>query len=305
MSILLAVAVLAAGLAVWSRLAPEAWYRAGIQLERRLSGLRSEAAVVEGLRIPYCTGGQGEPLLLIHGFAGDRDNFTRIARYLTPHYRLIIPDLPGFGEAARAPEAGYMMTDQVRRLHGLLTQLGIGHVHVGGNSMGGFLAAQYAATHPELVRSVWLLDPAGTLKAYDQPLIHHYEATGEMPLLLQDPRQFDTLIDATTTVRPWLPGFARRALGLRAARDYTLHCELMRQMRISPLLDEQFRAIPAPALVVWGEQDRVLNPEAAGPTAALFRDASIRIMPGIGHLPMLEDPRSTAADYLAWRQTKS
>ena len=75
--------------------------------------------------MPYLEGGQGEPLVLIHGFSADKDNFTRVARFLTPHYRVICPDLPGFGDATRDPSARHGIADQVTRLKAFLGALGI------------------------------------------------------------------------------------------------------------------------------------------------------------------------------------
>ena len=61
--------------------------------QRRRSGLtRKEITISGGLRYAYLEGGQGEPLLMLHGFGANKDNFTPIARYLVPHYRVIIPD---------------------------------------------------------------------------------------------------------------------------------------------------------------------------------------------------------------------
>ena len=167
-----------------SIVAPEAFTALGLLLERRRSGLRTRHAMVDGFDIPYLEGGTGEVLLLIHGFGGDKDNFTRIARFLTPHYHVLIPDLPGFGDASRDPAASYGMADQVARVHGLLTQLGIARCHIGGNSMGGFIAAQFAVPYGHMVQSLWLLDPAGTAASHSSPTMLHYQATGENPLLV-------------------------------------------------------------------------------------------------------------------------
>ena len=155
-------AALLMALVLFDRLAPMAAARVGLALERLRSGLRLRRAGVAGADMPYLEGGKGEPLVLLHGFAGDKDNFTRIARFLTPHYRVICPDLAGFGDAARDPQAGHSIPEQAERLRALLDRIAPGKVHLGGNSMGGFIAAQFAAAWPERVASLWLLDAAGT-----------------------------------------------------------------------------------------------------------------------------------------------
>ena len=134
-----------AALILAARLAPVRMLALGLALERRISGLTLKSARVDGFDLPYLEGGKGEVLVLIHGFGGDKDNFTRIARFLTPHYRVLIPDLPGFGDATRRLDAGYGMDEQTDRISVFLGQLGLDRVYLGGNSMGGFIASLYAA----------------------------------------------------------------------------------------------------------------------------------------------------------------
>jgi pimeloyl-ACP methyl ester carboxylesterase len=274
----------------------------GLWCDRRLSGLALRRAQVDGFDMPYLEGGKGEVLLLIHGFGGDKDNFTRIARFLTPHYRVIIPDLPGFGDATRNPKASYTMAEQVGRIHGLVTQLGITRLHLGGNSMGGFIAAQFCAPYGHMVGSLWLLDAAGTFASHNSPTLQHYEKTGKNPLLVEKVDDFNDTIRATTRKTPFLPGFVRQTLGRRAVADFALHTRIMRQLSDSPLLENTFQPMPTPALIVWGEEDQILNPAGAEAFRLLFPRSQVIIMPGIGHLPMAEAPQQSARDYLAFRK---
>lgn len=299
---LAALAFFAAALLLFDRIAPITAARLGLALEQRRSGLRLRQGSAEGLAMPYLEGGRGAPLVLVHGFAGDKDNFTRVARFLTPHYRVIIPDIPGFGDAARDPGASYLMTDQARRLAALLDQVAPGPVHLGGNSMGGFIAAQFAAMYPQRVASLWLLDAAGTAASHSSDVLRHYEATGEMPLLVEREQDFNTLVAACTAKEPFLPHCVRVLLGRRGAADFALHTELMKQLKDAPLLEPQPGCSAIPTLIVWGEQDRILHPDGAASFAALFPRSRIIMMPGTGHLPMVEKPRQVARDYLAFRR---
>lgn len=296
-------AALLMALVLFDRLAPMAAARAGIALERLRSGLRLRQASVPGFSMPYLEGGKGDTLVLVHGFAGDKDNFTRVARFLTPHYRVICPDLPGFGEAGRDPQAGYGMAEQAERLRALLDQIAPGKVHLGGNSMGGFIAAQFAAAYPERVASLWLLDAAGTQASHSSALLQQYEASGAMPLLVREEQEYAALLDACTHERPFLPHSVQTALGRRAAADFALHTAIMRRLADSPLLQPQPQYAAIPALVVWGEQDRILHPSGAAAFAALFPRSRTVMMPGVGHLPMVEQPGQTARDYLAFRRS--
>jgi pimeloyl-ACP methyl ester carboxylesterase len=290
-------------LILFDRLAPIATGRAGLRLERRRSGLSESHAQIPGFRIPYLQGGpsDGEVLLLIHGFGGDKDNFTRMARFLTPHYRVICPDLPGFGDASRDLSADYRMADQVERMRVLLDQLGIKKIHLGGNSMGGFIAAQFCASYPERVASLWLLDAAGTAASHDSAVLHHYLLTGEMPLLLRTEQDFAALMQATTHRPPFLPYSVRTLLARRAIADYALHSRIMPQLVESPLLETQYRSLPTPCLITWGAEDLILNPAGTESFRVLFPNSQVDMMPGVGHVPMLEAPKQSAMRYLSFR----
>ncbi|HEU4777919.1 MAG TPA: alpha/beta hydrolase [Telluria sp.] len=290
-----------AALFLAARVAPVGMLAAGLWLERRIGGLSTRTMRVDGFDMPYLEGGTGEVLLLIHGFGGDKDNFTRIARFLTPHYRVIIPDLPGFGDATRDPKASYAMADQVARIHGFIKQLGIERLHLGGNSMGGFISAQFAVPYGHMVQSLWLLDPAGTAAAHDSAMLRNYEKTGACPLLVKRVEDFDETIRATTHKAPFLPRFARIALGRRGVADFALHTRIMRQMQESPLLEQTYQPMPTPALVVWGAEDEILSPAGAASFKLLFPNAQVIMMEGVGHLPMAEVPKQAAQDYLAFR----
>jgi pimeloyl-ACP methyl ester carboxylesterase len=290
-------------LAAFERLFPAIAARLGLAWERRRAGLVLRQASIPRFGMPYLEGGSGAPIVLVHGFGGDKDNFTRIARFLTGAFHVLIPDLPGFGDASRAADASYRIADQVEHLHAFLQQLGIARAHLGGNSMGGFIVAEYAARYPAQVASLWLLDAAGTAAAYDNELIGNYRASGEMPLLLRSAGQVGAMLRACTCRPLFVPYCIKWQLGKRAAADYASHRRIMEQVHDSPLLESQFDTIRVPALIVWGCEDKILSPAGAAALKAILPDSRVIMMPGVGHLPMLEAPRKCAQDYLAFLRT--
>lgn len=296
MFFLYALGAAALALVAADRLLPAPLARASLALERKRSGLTLRHA-----SLPYLDSGDGkEVLLLVHGFAGDKDNFTRIARLLAPHYRVIIPDLPGFGDARRDPSAKHDMAAQVENLRAFMAELGVPRFHMGGNSMGGFISAEYAARYPEQVASLWLLAPAGTDEAHESQALQHYLAGDGMPLLVSKPRDFDTLMQTCMAKPPFFPYSLKHVLARRAVADYPLHCAIMRELVDSPKLRGP---INTPALIVWGGEDRILSPKGAAATKALMPNAQLIMMEGIGHLPMLEATRNTTRDFLEFQRS--
>jgi pimeloyl-ACP methyl ester carboxylesterase len=270
-----------------------------INLERRRAGLRKDTVRIGTFCIPYLHRGRGnEAIVLIHGFGADKDHFTRVSSGLDRSMRVIIPDLPGFGESTRDHDARYRIADQVERLHQFLAKLGVERIHLGGNSMGGFIAAQYAATHPEHVASLWLIDAAGCQRASDNEFFESFVSTGEIPLLVRTLADFDALVDVCVHKSTFIPRSLRRHLARRAANDFSLHRKIFADLfEDSPLLDAQGIRVATPTLIVWGAEDRVLSPACLEDQKMIFPNHTAVVMPDVGHLPMLERPRTVARDY--------
>ncbi|MDP3857470.1 MAG: alpha/beta hydrolase [Stagnimonas sp.] len=309
LSLLIVVLVLLAGIAGFTQMAPAKATALAIHAERRASGLSEQMVTVGGYQWHLLTGGpvnDPTPLVLIHGFGGDKDNWTRVVRGLTKTQRVIIPDLPGFGDSDKPDiQAGYTIPEQMGRLHSLLSELGIKRFYLGGNSMGGWIASAYAKAFPEEVIGVWLLAPAGIAGAQKSEMTEHLEQGGRLPLVVRNRTEFDERLGWVFVNTPPLPGFVRETLSARAAANADLH-ELIRQRLygISPSQEELLGApIAMPALIVWGEQDRVLHPSGADILAPYYNSNGTTVikLPAVGHLPMTEQPERCAADYLTWR----
>lgn len=283
-------------------LAPAQATRFALGIERGLSGLETRRATIPGFDMPYLVGGQGEPLVLLHGISANKDNFTRVARQLTPHFQVVIPDLPGFGEASAPADADYGLIAQVRRVAAFLDTLGLERVHLGGSSMGGYIAAAFAAEYPDRVASLWLLAPAGLESARPSPVRTALDETGEIPLFARSPEDFPRVVSLVFNKAPPMPWFVRNTFAAEAAQRYDHYHRVLLQIGESPALEPMVERITAPALVVWGDGDRVLDMSGA----EVFRSlrpagTTVRIMPGIGHLPMLEDPATSARDFLEFQ----
>jgi pimeloyl-ACP methyl ester carboxylesterase len=296
---LLVVAVLAV-LAALAFFAPAQVADTLFTLDRKLSGLeRKERVLPGGERIVYLEGGEGEPLLLLHGFRGNKDHFTRVARHLGGHYRIIAPDLLGFGESAHPADADYTPAAQARRMHAFLRQLGVDGAHLGGSSMGGQIALHYAALYPEQTRSLWLLAPNGVPGAQQSELARSIAAGGRNALMATNEEEFARLFDMVMADPPFMPGFVRNVIARESLPYQALHERIYAALNRSPAPVEA----KAPALVVWGAQDRVLDVSGAAALGRLLPQARVIVMPGLGHLPMLESERKVAEDYLAFRRS--
>jgi pimeloyl-ACP methyl ester carboxylesterase len=193
----LSILVLAiAGLIGLMALFPEEATQWALFAERSRSGLSYKTVVVDGEIWHYLEGGpaEAEVLLLLHGFGADKDNWTRFSNSLTDNYRVIAPDLPGFGESARHQGQDYSLIPQRDRLNSFTETLGLGRFHITGNSMGGQLAAMYTHEYPDQILSLALFNNAGIVAPDESDLVRALKS-GRNPLVVDTVEDFDRLID--------------------------------------------------------------------------------------------------------------
>lgn len=281
--------------------APEMVLRYAIDADRERAGLvRKEVDLGGGLRYVYLEGGRGEPLLLLHGFGASKDNFTRVARFLTPHFRMIVPDQIGFGESSRPQEADYAPVAQAGRLRALAQALALKSLHLGGSSMGGQIALTYAALHPAEVKSLWLLDAAGVWTAPESEGRRIIRETGQNPLLARNEEEFARLVAFVMSDPPYIPRPMLNVVAQERIRNFVLEEKIFKQLAADSV-EQRVSGMTVPALIVWGDKDRAVNVATAGILHKLMPRSQVVIMPGIGHLPMIERPQQSAEDYLRFR----
>jgi pimeloyl-ACP methyl ester carboxylesterase len=282
-------------------LAPEKATKLAIDFERKRSGLTLKEITLPGeLHYVYLEGGQGEPLVLLHGFGADKDNFTRVARFLTPHYRVIIPDHIGFGESSHPQDANYSAGVQATRIRTLAKALGITKLHIGGNSMGGHISMMYAALFPDEVNSLWLLDPGGVWSAPSSGLREIIVKTGENPLIAKSEDEFAKIFAFVMADPPFIPRPMLNIMARERIRNYELEKRIFKEITADSA-EKYVTGLKTPTLIVFGDKDRVINPATAEVLHKLMPRSEVIIMKGLGHLPMIEQPRKSAEDYLKFR----
>ena len=274
-------------------------------IEQYRAGLAHEHSQVGNLNIHYYRGGpaNGEVIVLLHGFAADKDNWLRFARYLTDSYQVIALDLPGFGDSDR-PAGSYDVGTQAERLGNFLDSLDLDSVHLLGKSMGGHIAALYAARYPQRIRTLALFDNAGIEAPHPSELYQRLRQGQRNPLLIQQPQDFQALLDFVFVEPPYLPGSLKNHLARLAMANETHYQQIFTQLveRYIPL-EPQLPKITAPVLLLWGRQDRVLDVSSIQIMQPLLQKPSVSIMDGVGHAPMLERPQESALRYRQFLQS--
>jgi abhydrolase domain-containing protein 6 len=278
--------------------APGRVYQLAMAAERRFARVRDRRLAVGRHTIAYLDGGRGQPIVALHGFGADRYHWPRFARRFTRRYRVIAPDLPGFGDSSRLPDERYDLASQVARLHAFLNALALdGPVHLIGNSMGGHLAAAYLRAHPDRVRSLALFDAAGVDPRADTEFIAALR-NGDNLLLATSRADFRRLTAMMFVRQPFIPSRVLDHLGEQAAarrdwnaRVFDQYWEAFDNLEHGPPLPV------VPSMIAWGREDRVLPVQDVAVFSQLLPHAEVHVLEHTGHLPMLEHPAIMASHY--------
>ena len=284
---------------------PERATAIAIDLERNASGLDHKTIVIGGETWHYLEGGPQDAavILMLHGFGAEKDNWTRFAGSLTRTYRVIAPDLPGFGESRWHPGWDYSLYPQRDRVANFVQALGVGQVHLIGNSMGGHLAALFAHEYPKDVASLALVNNAGVVSPVESDA-QRALAHGENPLIVRSLDDFDRLLAYVSLNMLFFPWAAKGVVAHRSLNrrlDNQLIYSAVKgdpTVGLEPLLPQ----IETPVLIIWGEYDRILHVSSVDKMRPLLPQAEVIIMEDTGHVPMLERPSETAAHYLRFME---
>jgi len=267
---------------------------------RKRGGTVQKSVAVDGRDWPYLEGGDpAKPLLLlVHGFAGDKDNWSMIAPYLTRDYHIIAPDLPGFGQNERNPRLAYDIAAQTARLKQFADALGLDRPHVAGNSMGGWIALRYAIDYPDALATLTLLDNAGVNGANESDLQKQAANEDYNPLIIANLEDADRLVAMVVHKPPYLPPrlkpvFYADALKYRDQLD-AIFWVIATEGRDHPLND-RLGEVRVPTLIIWGRHDRLLDVSCVPVLEAGITGSQSHIFEHVGHVPMIEDPKATAA----------
>ena len=274
---------------------------AATRAEAKRYGLRERRVDVGDTTLAVLEGGPAAApaVVLLHGYTADRAVWLRFAKHLLRDHRVVLPELAGHGASGFTSGTGFSAPAQAERVAAVMEHLDIERAHVAGNSMGGFVAATLALAHPERVASLLLSDAVGVASPEPSEAELRIQE-GDNPFLLDDVADFPAFYAMTMARPPFVPRFVRAAI----AADYVArrddHEEIFTDLFDVATLDDRLGEISAPTLVMWGEQDRLVHPSTARVWADGIAGARIVTYPEAGHMPMLELPGRTAADYRAF-----
>ncbi|OXS31755.1 alpha/beta fold hydrolase [Streptomyces sp. XY006] len=246
------------------------------------------AVRVDGIEVVYDRVGQGPPLVLAHGVTTDARLFGGQLRDLADEFTVVAWDEPGAGRSSDVPP-GFALADYARCLAAVVEDVGLGPAHVLGLSWGGTVVLELYRLHPGLVRTLLLVDTYAGWKGSLPAAEVRARVEGAERMLAVPPAEFAPTMPGLFAGAP--PADAVRLLSVMSAdtRPGSLRAELtvMAEADLSDLLP----GIAVPTLLLWGELDRrsPVDPVARSFLAAI-PEATLVVLPGVGHLSNVEAP---------------
>jgi pimeloyl-ACP methyl ester carboxylesterase len=257
-------------------------------------------------------GGDGVPLLMVHGLGGNALNWMAVGPGLSTHHRVLALDLTGFGQTPLFHRSAAIGAN-AQLVHAFIEQVIGEPVILMGNSMGGHIAIVEASDHPRWVRALILVDPAipgvrvirpqagllGVAAALSIPglaeivLDRRVRELGAERLVKRtinmvaaDPTRIDpAVIDAHVQLTR-----ERANLGRQYSRAFLQATRSLGLRMADPRFWSKVKKVKAPTLVVHGDLDRLIPIAAARDLIRRRPDWALEVMEGVGHVPMMETP---------------
>ncbi|MGH8062944.1 MAG: alpha/beta fold hydrolase [Pseudoxanthomonas sp.] len=310
-TVALLAAVFVCAMAAWLWRDPLALVHAEFARQRWSAGLSLGQAQVAGHRWVYAVReadtADAPTVVMIHGFTGSKENWYPLAARLRGRYRLVIPDLPGWGDSERIEGVDYGFVAQSERVAAFIEQVaragsakaGGSEIVLLGHSMGGGIVALAAADHPQEIARVGLFDAAGV--RFKDNRFGEEVLAGRNPFAVTDEASLKRYIDTVfqlDAAKPAIPWPASRAVIAWRKQQGPFEQAVLDRIGRS---DERFlpgeaaSRIDQPALLLWCRQDQVIDPSAIDLYGTRMPQALKVMLDGCGHMSIMERPDDVAA----------
>lgn len=277
----------------------------GLQAPEQLADPDSRFAEVDGVKLHYKVMGSGEPVMvLLHGFAASIYSWREVMAPLAKLGTVIALDRPSSGLTerpmpgewtGRSPYSAEAQADQVT---GLLSTLGVEKAVLIGNSAGGTIAVLTALRHPERVRALVLVDAAiytsGGAPGWAGPLLHTPQMDRVGILIVRNFSSLGTRLlnqawhDPSKFKPEWLEGYRRQIQVIDWDRGLWELTKASKPLK----LDRRLPELTMPALVITGDDDRIVPTAESVRLAGELPDARLVVIPDCGHTPQEECPQA-------------
>lgn len=283
-------------------------YEANVKFHRSMLGakplLTRGSDEFEGLHYLEFGNKNAPPLLYIHGFGDNKDGFLWPSMLLKK-FRVIIPDLPGFGDNPQNWQRTYDLDYLKGCLYQFINEIDLNHINIVGNSLGGSLSIKLCLEHPERFKSLILIDSAGFFYPEIPSLLHEY-AEGTNLFQVETWQSFEMLLKKLTYRPDRIPRPISKYLFQRIKDQHKWFGKMMDdligkdvdvydpEIIRSRSFNDRIKEINIPTLILWGENDGLFPVEIAHIIHNNINNSKLHIFKKTGHAPQFEHPVKVA-----------
>lgn len=273
---------------------------AGMAFAAATCSLQPRSLPLAGGTVVYHDAGAGPGVVLVHGLFANKEQWNAMAcRVAAAGYRVIAPDLPGFGASQGFPVTVYRLEMQATLLQAFLRRLEVHRYHLAGNSMGGAIGSMVAERFPQNVAGLAFIGAPLGVVPWNTPLREAIEA-GVNPFIPVTPAQLDLELALLFVAPPALPAATKDALVAPYVRDNLHYVQVWNIVNLyGDVLIARPPATPR-ALIVWGAQDRIYSAQGAPLLARALPRSELHVLADAGHLLHVERPEIAADLLLDW-----
>ncbi|KAH0630292.1 hypothetical protein JD844_013194, partial [Phrynosoma platyrhinos] len=254
--------------------------------KRQKRGVKVKYVEHDGYR--FCYFSRGKPglqpsMLMLHGFSFNKDMWLNAIKFFPKDLHLVCLDMPGHGETTRLLEENYTAATQAQRIHQFVKCVGLKRkpFHLVGISVGGMVAGLYAALYPSEVCCLSLLCPAGLRYPADNDLIKHL-------------KKQERSIHSHNFLKLGLYHSSRTNMQVKDPATELLYFLDISSAKSKYSLHDNISKIRAPTQIIWGKDDKVLDPSGADILAETIANSQVHVLEKCGHFIVLDRPRKSA-----------
>ena len=260
----------------------------------------SQFIEIDGMQVHYRDEGKGFPIVLIHGTASSLHTWDAWTTELTKTNRVIRMDLPAFGITGPNATADYSIKSYTNFLHRFLKKVKLDKFYLAGNSLGGNIAWNYAAEHPEQVAKLILVDASGLPTNKPQPAIFRMAKTPVLNSLFLSvtPKFFikknmkEVYADETKITDELVTRYHKMALRQGNRQAFIDRAKVDFRLDSKTNL-EKLKSIQTPTLLIWGAQDNWIPLDNGKRMDSLLPNSKLMVLENSGHVPMEENPEES------------
>ncbi len=250
---------------------------------------------IDGNKIRYLESGNSKKtLVLIHGLGASAERWEQVIPLFSDDFRVIVPDLIGFGYSDK-PLVDYTTEFFSNFLEKFFITSGIKRPNLIGSSLGGQIAADYAASHPQEIEKLVLVSPSGNMDK-STPALDAYIMAALYPNEQSAKNAFELMEGSGIQANPAIVnGFVER---MRLPNAKLAFMSTLLGIKSSELITSKLQTISTPTMIIWGSDDPVIPIRHADSFVSTIQDCRFFRMDGCGHTPYVQDPHIFASKVL-------